>query len=171
MNKSLKFVSWFEIIGGVLAIAYSIFLAYFFQFALPALVGAAVLTSAGVLSIIAGFLLLKSKKVGWYLSLLTQLIQLPVFSLGIALWRLGLGAFSAVGFDIPKISSTGGHLAALIEFNLGGSFLFSFGRELEEQYFALNVVALVLLCLLLINRKSLTNLTHRSSGTGFQPAP
>jgi uncharacterized membrane protein YjjP (DUF1212 family) len=60
MNKSLKFVSWFEIVGGVLAIAYSIFLAYIFQFAFPALVGAAVLTSAAVLSIIAGFLLLCS---------------------------------------------------------------------------------------------------------------
>jgi hypothetical protein len=165
MNKSLKFVSWFEIVGGVLAIAYSIFLAYIFQFAFPALVGAAVLTSAAVLSIIAGFLLLKSKKVGWYLSLLTQLIQLPVFSLNIALWRLGLGAFSAVGFDIPKISSTGGHLAALIEFNLGGSFLFSLGRELEDQYFAVNLVALVLLCLLFFNRKQTTNLTHHSSGT------
>jgi len=165
MNKSLKFVSWFEIVGGALAIAYSIFLAYVFQFSLPALVGAVILTLAGVLSIVAGIMLLKSRKAGWYLSLLAQLIQLPVFSLGIALWRLGLGAFSAIGFDIPKISSTGGHLAALIEFNLGGSFLFSLGRELDEQYFAVNVVALVLLCLLFFNRKLATNLTHHSSGT------
>lgn len=166
MKKSMKFVSWFEMVGGVLAIAYAIFLAYVLQFTIAALVGAAVLTAIGVLSIVSGLLILKSKRSGWHLSIFTQVIQLPVFSLGGALWRLGLGVFSAVGFEMPKITSAGGNFTSLFEFNLGGSFLFLIGsKEFEDQYFAINLVALVVIYLLFINRKAFTNLTHHSSGT------
>jgi hypothetical protein len=152
MNKTLRAVAWVQILGGVATAGYVVLLLVVAGVAGPLAFVGPLLIVLGVLSAFAGALLLRAGRGGWLCSVLLQLIQLPALSLGTAMYRLGLGAFLALGFHLPEIGERGGNIAAHVQFGLGTEFMTSFGRALEEQYIAVNVVAFALVIALLRSR-------------------
>jgi len=158
MPKLLRFVAWAQIITGAIVAVWSIFSLYLDT---DALFFESLFIILGLWSCVAGTLLLKASKLGWYSSVLLQLIQLPSFSLGMTQYRLGLGALLRFGIEIPMVSGEGGYFSLVANSGFVTDYSVSFGQVLDEYYLSINVVALVFLMTLLRNRPA----RNHASGT------
>lgn len=157
MSKALKAVGVFEIIGGVIGGAYSGLLARSFLAVPGGLVSLAILVTVSSGSLIAGILLLRSKRVGLLLSRAVQLVQVPVVSIVPVFYYLGLGGFLGVGSSATPLETGGFHLSAFFQWGLGADFMAALASELPEEYFAINVFAAVMLLILFTRAKALSH--------------
>jgi len=157
MNTVPRVVAWFQMLAGVLTASYAAVLVFTSGANAAAVTVGVALLIVGGWSIVAGAALLRGKRAGWFLSVVLQVLQLPAFAIGSALYRLGLGAFLALGVHMPEIGAASGSVAGHFQVGLGTDFMVSFGTPLEEQYVAVNVVALALLLALLRVRSSQWN--------------
>lgn len=148
MPKVFRIVAWLQIVAGVAVAAYGLLLVFSSN---QAALVASLLGVLGVLSVSAGVILLKASTLGWRGSVILQVLQIPAFSFGIVLYRLGLGAFLTVGVRLPDEA---GNVTVLANFGVGADFAAFYGYPVSEQYLGINVVALILLMALLRSRPS-----------------
>ena len=144
----IKSVGIIELIGGVVTSIYAAYAMATLDATAATRLIFAILLLVSIASATAGTLLLRRHRLGVLLSAVLQVIQLPAFSVASTVYYLGLGLFMAFGLYLPQVSSSSLHLSLHWQFGLGTDFLVRLGEPAEEQYVAVNLVALALLALL-----------------------
>jgi hypothetical protein len=170
MTTPIKLVGWFQLVAGLFGTTF-VLLVYQSRPDEPsAAVVADIVLSCGLLSTTAGALLLLDRRGGWQLSVLTQALQIPAFSLAGFAYYMGLGVFLAVGGYVPTFAESGVELASHVQLGLGTESFIALGGSMERQYAAANVVALGALILLLRNRPqpSPPSTSRGSAGTASE---
>jgi len=149
MKKLTHLVAWLEILSGVLMIvtlATRLISANDPVALLDLNTGG--LVGLGAPGLVCGLGLLRSRTWAWHGSLALQLLLTPVFWMGSAIYRPGLGLFIPLGINLE----TAGKAAAINEFSFGVDFAMTISASGGQQYIAANVAALICVVILMIDR-------------------
>jgi hypothetical protein len=147
MTTLLRAVAWLEVLcGAFMVITVIAAIASSGSVALNLRTG--MLVSLGSLGIICGVGLLRSSLNAWRGSLILQLLMTPVFQLGSANYRPGLGLFFPLGFNLGQSDAA----STINEFSFGVDFAMSLNVFGGQPYTAVNVAALSCLAVLLVKR-------------------
>ena len=146
----IKALSWIQIVGGFILIGLILWVIIKNLFDLKYLLLFPTLIIP-IYSIVAGYLLLRAKKIGIYLSIFNQFLQL---------FHIQIPVFFYQYFLLYRVYLFMGGMKLGINTDFGVNFKIRFGVEVDKTYFALNLFS-ILSIVLLAKYKSLINKSSR----------
>ncbi len=155
-TRSIRFIAAWEIVGGIFGLGVIIIKLLSSSQSVPMIVVLFYITFVAlfIVSVIAGVMLWKKSAMGFYLSSIIQLLQIPYFSIS----GLGYQFFTSAYFFLG-IQFANSKVEPTYEIGLGSGFGFSIHPQHAEIYLILNIFALVILIYLLRNRVKILTTT------------
>ncbi|MGH8076188.1 MAG: hypothetical protein ACREPE_02530 [Lysobacter sp.] len=152
MSKVLKAIGVYEVVGGLFGLIYALVISPLLD-APESVASLSFLAVVSTASLVAGVLLLRSKRAGLLLSRAVQIVQIPVVSVVPVVYYIGLGVFLSVGSAVTHSDSGGFDFSILFEWTIGANYMTALASQLPEQFLAVNAFATAMLVILLRHTK------------------
>ena len=139
-NNQLKAIAIYQIVGGILGIALTVWVLFSGNILLDQVALRISLFAGGlyVFSILCGRMLFRKSRRGLVLSIVNQVLQVIYFAFGTYSFQYVAGLRVGVGVDMVE--------GWIFKFRLAlSSFHFSVGTELGQKFIGINLVALFLI--------------------------
>ncbi|WP_162426688.1 hypothetical protein [Pontibacter pudoricolor] len=139
-KNHLKAIAIYQIVGGILGIALTVWVLFSGEMVLDQVALRMALFAGGlyVFSILCGRMLFRKPRRGLVLSIVNQLLQVIYFSFGAYSFQYVAGLRVGVGVDMIA--------GWIFKFRLAlSSFHFSLGTDLGQKFIGINLVALFLI--------------------------
>jgi hypothetical protein len=154
MTRFQRFLFIYELLGGLIGIAFGFLLTPTFL-AMPG--GIFVLIffeSLSLLSCVAGILIWKRNSKAFLLSVISQASQVPAVAFSAFAYKFGLGILFIPSIEWTPTNDGSLHLGFPVEFQIVGCrFNLSFGSGSPSFMVGVNLVALIVLVMILKRRK------------------
>lgn len=140
MNNQIRAIALYQIIGGILGIALTIWVMFSGEMVVDQMALRIGLFAGGlyVFSILCGRMLFRNLRRGLVLSIINQVLQVVYFSIGAYGFQYVAGLRIGVGVDMVA--------GWIFKFRLAlSSFHFSIGTDLGQKFIGVNLVALFLI--------------------------